>query len=131
MFRDFVIAFGRSAFGALREHVTAAVERAVTARDAGVCQLCGRPLKEGDDSHLHHRKAVALGGRSSVENLCDTHGYCNLRVGTRGWAEAQELAGLNGERWEAEAKSKAAQRLRDEREHYETCARAGRIVPFR
>src|SRR5690606_29938210 len=62
-----------------RRHVSAAIRREVWARDAGRCAYTdhrGRRCPETGSLELHHRKAHALGGPDSVDNLelrCPPH----------------------------------------------------------
>ena len=65
-----------------REHIAAAVEAAVRARDGNRCQwpcadgdVCG----SGHQVELEHRIPVARGGKSTVENLWQVCRLCRAR----------------------------------------------------
>lgn len=64
----------------------------VLARAAGACERCGRPINH---LQLHHRKPLALGGLSTVENLVALCGW-GMQTGCHGWVHQVRPRGSNG-----------------------------------
>ncbi len=53
------------------------------------CYLCGEEIPKGE-GHLDHVIPISRGGSHTADNLRATHGYCNLRKGTRTAEEYME-----------------------------------------
>lgn len=52
-------------------------------RDNGICQICGLPIYDYDDSpsrlkpEIDHVKPISAGGADKIDNLQLTHSFCN------------------------------------------------------
>ena len=53
----------------------------LTAKQGGICNLCGRNLSEANEVHIDHIIPKSIGGADTEENLQAVCGPCNLRKG--------------------------------------------------
>ena len=58
-------------------------------RDNGICQICGLPIYDYDDSpnrlkpEIDHIVPISVGGADKADNLRLTHAFCNQHKGCR------------------------------------------------
>ncbi len=71
-----------------RKYLTPVQRLRLFERFAGVCQLCGQPIRAGFKWRVEHLRPLSLGGGNELDNLAPVHEACADDKNKDDWTRA-------------------------------------------